>query len=518
MKVALGLASVLAVVCAASATQLPEECQPPASLREAVHNNPSAKVLGEAGAWFEARGNSNCAFAAFEAAVQLDPRSAQVHFHLGEAYAHAQQLAAAASEFRLALKYKPSMIAAHNALGSVLVDLGKYGEAESQFRGAMRLDAHSVPSLVGLAMVRANQGDDIGAEKLLRQAIDLDAKEEKAHLNLALVLAKQQKFYEAQTEADLALKLAPQDPAVLAAAGRIKARVGNTKAGVALLRKAVALAPQSPKLRLELSMVLAEGYQFADALTENTEAIRLDPGSALAYLNRGRVLFDLGGKADAKPDFEKASHLAPQMPEPYHFLALIEKQAGNLDRAAALLNRVVKLQPRNAMAWNLLGQCLESESQGQEAVAAWRKAIAIDPDNTQALWGLAKAIKSTDPEEAARLMARYKEVQNNHRIRDQAGVLANDALAAGSAHDWPEAIRKFQEAVEVCGDCFIKADLHKKLGLTLCQMGDLQMGEKELRLAQSLKPSDPDIVRVLERLATARAKQGAGQPPQDKTN
>jgi tetratricopeptide (TPR) repeat protein len=517
MKVALGLASVLAVVCAASATQLPEGCQPPASLRETLHNNPSAKVFGETGAWFEAHGNSNCALASFEAAVQLDPRSARAHYKLGMAELQTQQLRAAAGEFRLALKYEPSMIAAHNALGSVLIDLGKHGDAETQFREALRLDSHSVPALVGLAMVRANQGDEAGAEKLLREAVDLDANEEKAHLNLALVLAKQQKFYEAQAQADRALKLAPQDPAALAAAGRIKARLGNRNEGVALLRKAVALAPQSPVLHLDLAMVLADSYEFADALAENTEAIRLDPGSAVAYLNRGRVLLDLGGKADAKPDFEQASQLAPQMPEPHYYLAIIEKQAGNFDRAAALLKRVVKLQPRNAMAWNLLGQCLESESQSQEAVAAWRKAIAIDSDNTQALWGLAKAIKSTNPEEAARLMARYSEVQNNRRIRDQAGVLANDALAAGSAHDWPEAIRKFQEAIEVCGDCFIKADLHKKLGLTLCQMGDLEKGEKELRLAQSLKPSDPDIENALERLATARAKQAA-HPAQGKTN
>jgi hypothetical protein len=49
-------------------------------------------------------------------------------------------------------------------------------------------------------------------------------------------------------------------------------------------------------------------------------------------------------------------------------------------------------------------------------------------------------------------------------------------------------------------------------------MGDLEKGEKELRMAQSLKPSDPDIERALERIATARAKQAAAHPAQGKTN
>jgi Flp pilus assembly protein TadD len=64
----------------------------------------------------------------------------------------------------------------------------------------------------------------------------------------------------------------------------------------------------------------------------------------------------------------------------------------------------------------------------------------------------------------------------------------------------------------LCGDCAIKADLHKKLGLTECQMGDLGKGEKELRLAQTLKPSDPDIERALKRIAAARGRQAESHP------
>jgi Flp pilus assembly protein TadD len=103
-------------------------------------------------------------------------------------------------------------------------------------------------------------------------------------------------------------------------------------------------------------------------------------------------------------------------------------------------------------------------------------------------------------------LAHYSEVQEKHSIADEVGTLGNDALAAGAAHDWPEAIRKFQKAIEMCGDCAIKADLHKKLGLTDCQMGDIENGEKELRLAQALKPADPDIERALARIAVVRTK------------
>jgi tetratricopeptide (TPR) repeat protein len=197
---------------------------------------------------------------------------------------------------------------------------------------------------------------------------------------------------------------------------------------------------------------------------------------------------------------------------------VIEKQAGHYKQAVALLQTVVKLQPRNATAWHLLGQSLEHTSQTDAAIAAWRQAIAIEPDYSQALWSLAQAIKATDPDEVARLLTRYRDVQKKRDIVDQAGTLGNDALAAGAAHDWPEAIRQFQKAIEVCGDCAIKADLHKKLGLTDCQMGDIDNGEKELRLAQALKPADPDIERALGRIALARTKRVASHPDAEKAH
>jgi hypothetical protein len=80
------------------------------------------------------------------------------------------------------------------------------------------------------------------------------------------------------------------------------------------------------------------------------------------------------------------------------------------------------------------------------------------------------------------------------------------------AHDWPEAIRQLKEAIQVCGDCAVKADLHKNLGLIHCQAGDIDSGEKELRLAKADKPADPDIARALTLIAQVRAQRTASGP------
>lgn len=106
-------------------------------------------------------------------------------------------------------------------------------------------------------------------------------------------------------------------------------------------------------------------------------------------------------------------------------------------------------------------------------------------------------------------MTRYTTLQKERRILDNVGTLANNGVVAASAHDWPEATRQLKEALAECGDCAVKGDLHKKLGLIDCQAGDLDDGEKELLAANKLKPSDPEVLRALDLIARAR-KQSSG--------
>jgi tetratricopeptide (TPR) repeat protein len=137
---------------------------------------------------------------------------------------------------------------------------------------------------------------------------------------------------------------------------------------------------------------------------------------------------------------------------------------------------------------------------------AWRNAIAVDPNFTQALFSLARALQSTDQAESEQFMTRYNFVQKERRILDRADSLANNGIEAESAHDWPEAVRQLQEAIAACGDCRAKADLHRKLGIIDCQSGDLDKGEKELLAAKALNPDDPVTQAALALIARARSQ------------
>ncbi|MFP5203959.1 MAG: tetratricopeptide repeat protein, partial [Acidobacteriota bacterium] len=187
----------------------------------------------------------------------------------------------------------------------------------------------------------------------------------------------------------------------------------------------------------------------------------------------------------------------------------IDSHAGKFQEAADLLQQTVKLQPDNAMAWYMLGQSLQQTSQTTMAMAAWRQAIAIDPNFSQALFSLARALRSSNPSESGQWMARYLAVQKQQRIQDRADTLANDGVEAESAHDWPAAIRLLNEAIAACGDCAVKADLHRKLGIIECEAGHLDSGKRELLAAQALKPDDAITRAALELVTQARMQNSA---------
>jgi tetratricopeptide (TPR) repeat protein len=438
--------------------------------------------------------------------LEENPDSAWTAYNLALALEAMNDRKGAEDALSNAIDIDPKLAKIRAELGRLKLAEGDLQSAQKWLTSALDLEPELVDARGNLAMIYARQGDLVSADKLLRQALEDDPKYKEGHLNLGLILAQQNRKSDAEKELDQAVALAPKDPATLSTVGKAELQMGKVSQGIALLRQVVDLAPDLAAAHLDLALALAESYNLSAALAQTSEAVRLAPQSGVAHFYRGRILYDLGRSNEAQPEFETACRLDAQMPEPRYFLALIYKQQGKSELAANLLEETVKLQPGNVMAWYMLGQSLNQESKTAEAIAAWRRALAIDPKFSQALFSLAGALRSTDRAESERLMAHYLAVQKERSILDRADTLANNGVEAASAHDWPEAIRQLNEALAACGECAAKADLHRKLGIIDCQAGDLNNGEKELLAAKALKPDDPVTQAALELIVQARSQ------------
>ena len=59
----------------------------------------------------------------------------------------------------------------------------------------------------------------------------------------------------------------------------------------------------------------------------------------------------------------------------------------------------------------------------------------------------------------------------------------------------------------MCGDCSVRSQLHKDLGLIYCHSGSFSDGRAELLEAQKFAPGDQDVEKALRLLdATQKAQ------------
>lgn len=298
----------------------------------------------------------------------------------------------------------------------------------------------------------------------------------------------------------------PNDPFALTALGEVQDRLGKSREAAATFRKVIALNPLSAEAHENLGISLADSGQFAVAREESLIATKLAPRSASAHFLRGRVLSDLGERVEARNEFRTVMELAPDYAEALFYWAQLEGDEGNTKAQGNLLKRYVELRPDRAAAFVELGHVLHEEHQNADAIAAWRHAIALDPKYADAIYSLARALIRTDPSESKHLMQRLADLERDQRTTDRIDMLGNRANAEMGDGNFKGAISDLTDAITLCGRCELLQPLEKNLGLAYCYSGQLDFGERTLKIAESLRPDDASVKEALEVLRRQRTQ------------
>lgn len=165
------------------------------------------------------------------------------------------------------------------------------------------------------------------------------------------------------------LKDDPFDVRAIRMLAELAARIGRLKDSETLLRRALEIAPAFTPARTNLAMVLGRLGRPAEALELMDEVFRVEP-EGLGHLNlKAATLGRLG-------EFEQALEIYEQV-----------------------LARAPK-QPRVLMSY---GHMLKTVGRQDDAVGAYRRAIALDASLGEAWWSLAnlKTVKFADEDIAA---------------------------------------------------------------------------------------------------------------------
>jgi tetratricopeptide (TPR) repeat protein len=239
--------------------------------------------------------------------------------------------------------------------------------------------------------------------------------------------------------------------------------------------------------RLYAHMAQAEGSQdyALKAIQFYKDALKADPKASPAYEELTDLYLALGRSADATAQAQEALKLDPENVDAHRMLgrvyfSQINKSAqGPIDERALRLalqefQKVTEKDPKDADSWVTLGRLYAGSNDVANAEKAYNAALAVEPDNEEALTGLAmvygnmgdtakaieklKAATDKSPNERS-LMILAKAYEDQKNYKDAAETLKkalemqpeNTQLAHSLAEDlffsdqYDEALKVYQE-------------------------------------------------------------------------
>ena len=161
-----------------------------------------------------------------------------------------------------------------------------------------------------------------------------------------------------------------------------------------------------------IGLLLQGDLKGAQAAFE--KVVEMDPGYADGPVNVARVRVQEGEVEAAIPLLEAALKLSPRLAKAHYFLGTALKTLGRYDEAIEHLTIAAEQYPRDRVVLNEIGRVHFYQRRFDEAIAALKRVLAVDPEDLDAHYNLMLAYQGAgDAENAARERALYTRFKAN---------------------------------------------------------------------------------------------------------
>jgi tetratricopeptide (TPR) repeat protein len=330
----------------------------------------------------------------------------------------------------------------------------------------------------------------------------------------ALELEQQGKNTEAEALWRLFMKDHPLNAEPYAHLGLLKARREHYREAVPLYRRALALEPDMPGLRLNLGLALFKGGELKQALVEFKSLVRHQPPSPsdaqrLTILI-GMAHYGLGDYLEARPYLMEAVSRDPQNLQLRLALAHSCLWSRNYQCVLDVYQQILTLNAESAEADMLAGEALDELKNFGGAIEQFRAAVKADPRAPDVHFGLGYLLwtQRQYPEAASEFQAELA----NEPTHAQALTYLADSLMQQDHTD--AALPLLEKALK--HDAGIEL-AHLDLGTLYGDAGRRDDSLREFKIAEKLSPNDINVHWHLGRFYQATGRKDAAQAEFEKT-
>lgn len=273
------------------------------------------------------------------------------------------------------------------------------------------------------------------------------------------------------------------------------------------LEKAVKINPNSvPDLENLAVFWLKAGQpgQAAGYLDRVLHILGKSPEAAYPHYLRAKVYVDDNQVAKAEAELLKAVSLQPGFAAAWSDLGFVRKLLLNDVGALAAYKRAVDLDPEDAVARYRLGAAYLDRRQPRLAIPQLEKAMMEAPDDQSTLYSLQLALREDgQTERAEEVKRRLVETLQRRDVVAQnalkAVVVNNEGVALQKKGDFFGAIQKYRGALDLSPE---EVAIRVNLAIALLRTGQWSEGLSQLREAMRREPSNDLLQRAWDDAAS----------------
>ena len=205
------------------------------------------------------------------------------------------------------------------------------------------------------------------------------------------------------------------------------------------------------------------------------------PATVNGWLEQGRLHQREGRLVEAEAAYRQALGLAPHHAETLHLLGLVTYRLQRLQESLDYLRAAVERDASSPVYWFNFGVVLQKAGQPMDAVAAYEKAITLNPRYLEAYGNLGNVLRETGNlsgavsayQQALRLNPSQADTHNNLGVAKKELGLSQEAIAC------------YRKALELKPT---HAEAYNNLGLALMEVGTLHDAVAAFQQALALLP------------------------------
>ena len=205
---------------------------------------------------------------------------------------------------------------------------------------------------------------------------------------VAFSLEREGRLTEAEAAWSALAKQYPLNPEPLAHLGLIKSKQEHYAEAIKLYRRAMALNPAMPGLRLNLGIALFKDGDYREAISTLDPLLKAQADDQRLNILIGMSQYGLGHFAEASPLLKRASDRDPNNLALLLTLAHSCLFSRQYPCVVDAYHRLIALNAESAEADMLVGEALDEMKDHEGAIREFRAAVAADPKEPNVHFGL----------------------------------------------------------------------------------------------------------------------------------